>query len=130
ISKLRSKRDQEGRRMIDYIPTSLMHSAVIRGETTSAMTALISGDPMKLREVLYNGADSTTYKKENTCTVCTNMNPFVFIKQQPLDRILGVPLNTTFSCIMHGHADNHPSAIVQQLEDGTYAYFCYGCYGE
>lgn len=130
ISKLRSKRDQQGRRMIDYIPESLMHSSVICGVTTPAMSALISGDPMKLRECLLNGADSTIHKKENTGTVCTNMNPYVFVKQQPLERILGVPLNTPFRCIMHGHVDTHPSATVQQLENGTYAYYCYSCYGQ
>ncbi|MUG85716.1 hypothetical protein GNP92_05035 [Paenibacillus timonensis] len=130
ISRLRSKRGIDGIRMNDYIPASLMHSDDVRGVTTSAMTALINGDPHKLREIIHNGVDSTLYIKENTGTVHTNINPYRVIKQFPLHHILGVPLNVAFRCIMHGHLDTHPSANVQLRKDGTYAYYCHGCYGE
>lgn len=130
ISRLRSKRDIDGKRMNDYIPVSLMHSEEVRGVTTPAMTALISGDPHKLREVIHNRVDSTYYIRENTGTVHTNIDLYRVIKQYPLHQILGVPLNVAFRCIVHGHKDTHPSANVQLRKDGTYAYFCHGCYGE
>jgi hypothetical protein len=131
ISKLRSKHDHEGTRLKDFIPASLMHSTNVLGETTPAMTALINGDAYKLREILQIGVYSTNnIQQKNTCTVHTNINPYRTIKQYPLHSILAIPLNTAFRCIMHGHEDIHPSAIVQQLKDGSYAYFCHKCYGQ
>jgi hypothetical protein len=129
INKLRSKRDTQGIRQGDYLPESRMHSDTVLGATTLAMDALISGNPLELREILYNGVDSTYYKKENTSTVHANMNPYERIKRLHLHRILGVPLNQAFNCIMHGHQDKHPSAFIRQLDTGYYAYFCYTCYG-
>ncbi|MFD0957964.1 hypothetical protein [Paenibacillus chungangensis] len=129
ISQLRSKLNQGGQRIFDSIPVSLMKSDTIRGETTLAMTAIINGDSDALREHLHKDTDSTL-KIENICTVYTNIDPYETIKRLPLHLILGVPLDTAFRCILHGHEDVHPSAIVRQLGDGKFAYFCHGCYGK
>lgn len=131
ISKLRSNRDHAGTRTVDSVPVSMMHSTELRGVTTTAMTAIIQSDPYKLREILiHNEVDITTFsREENISNVHLNMHPYKVIKNLPLHLILGVPLESPFRCIMHGHEDIHPSASIQRFKDGAFAYFCYGCYG-
>lgn len=51
------------------------------------------------------------------------------MKELPLHELLGVSVNSSFRCIMHGHEDINPSASVRKREDGTYAYYCYTCFG-
>lgn len=45
----------------------------------------------------------------------------------PLNLLLGVEFHQLFSCVLPGHEDHHPSASVNQLEDGRIVYNCFSC---
>lgn len=55
---------------------------------------------------------------------------YEFTSKLPLDLLLGLTSRNAFSCILPNHDDNHPSAYINQLADGSYVYNCWGCIGE
>lgn len=70
--------------------------------------------------------DTTNFVKFNDTLIATSYSELKdSIKRIPLDKLLGMPLNTSFSCL--AHKDKNPSANIFIDENGFYRYKCFSC---
>jgi|GEM_PF-1769268 len=104
----------------------LLKIEAIRRLNVSDMRALIFGRVFSHSDKEYKEYSFITVGKTPQPIICRNqMEVYYAINQIDLNEFTGIYGKVT--CVLPGHDDNTPSAVIWNTDDGTPIYHCFGC---